>query len=62
LLGSAIAMQLASEVGDESGVLVEGSGKSLADVVGSFRWGWLPLGPPITQRGRRRPRAGSVWA
>jgi uncharacterized protein len=49
-LGSAIAVQLASEVDDESGVLVEGSFSSLPDVVSSFKWGWLPVGPLITQR------------
>lgn len=49
-LGSAIAVQLASETDDESGVLVEGSFTSLPDVVSSFKWGWLPVGPLITQR------------
>ena len=49
-LGSAIAVQLASQVDDESGVLVEGAFTSLPDVVGSFKWGWLPVGPLITQR------------
>jgi len=49
-LGSAIAVQLASQVDDESGVLVEGSFSSLPDVVSSFKWGWLPVGPLITQR------------
>ena len=49
-LGSAIAVQLASQVDDESGVLVEGSFTSLPDVVSSFKWGWLPVGPLITQR------------
>jgi alpha-beta hydrolase superfamily lysophospholipase len=61
-LGSAIAVRLASEVDDESGVLVEGSFTSLPDVVSSFRWGWLPLGPLITQRfdaGARVAQLGS---
>ncbi len=49
-LGSAIAVQLASEIDDESGVLVEGSFTSLPDLVSSFKWGWLPVGPFITQR------------
>ncbi len=49
-LGGAIAVRLAAEVGDEAGVLVEGSFTSLPDVVGTFRWGWLPVGPLITQR------------
>jgi alpha-beta hydrolase superfamily lysophospholipase len=61
-LGSAIAVQLASEVDDESGVLVEGSFTSLPDVVSSSRWGWLPVGPLITQRfdaGARVAQLGS---
>jgi uncharacterized protein len=61
-LGSAIAVQLASEVDDESGVLVEGSFTSLPDVVSSFKWGWLPVGPLITQRfdaGARVAQLGS---
>jgi alpha-beta hydrolase superfamily lysophospholipase len=61
-LGSAIAVQLASQVDDESGVLVEGSFTSLRDVVSSFRWGWLPVGPLITQRfdaGSRVDKLGS---
>ena len=49
-LGGAIAVDLASRVDDASGLIVEGSFSSIPDVVGSFRWGWLPLGPFITQR------------
>ena len=49
-LGGAIAVRLASEVDDEAGLIVEGSFTSIADVVATFRWGWLPLGPFITQR------------
>ena len=49
-LGGAIAVQLASQVDDESGVLVEGSFTSVPDVVSSFKWGWLPVGLLITQR------------
>ena len=49
-LGSAIAVALAAQVDDESGVLVEGSFTSVPDVFSSFKWGWLPLGPLITQR------------
>jgi hypothetical protein len=61
-LGSAIAVQLASQVDDESGVLVEGSFTSVPDVVSSFKWGWLPVGPLITQRfdaGARVDKLGS---
>jgi uncharacterized protein len=49
-LGGAIAVNLASEVGDEAGVIVEGSFTSIPDVVSTFRWGWLPVSPLITQR------------
>jgi uncharacterized protein len=49
-LGGAIAVRLASEVGDAAGVIVEGGFTSIPDVVSSFRWGWLPVGPLITQR------------
>jgi alpha-beta hydrolase superfamily lysophospholipase len=61
-LGAAIAVQLASQVPDENGVLVEGSFTSIPDVVSSFRWGWLPVGPLITQRfdaGARVAQLGS---
>ena len=49
-LGGAIAIDLASKVQDEAGTLVEGSFTSIADVVGTSTWGWLPLGLLITQR------------
>ncbi|MGY4827793.1 alpha/beta hydrolase [Sphaerotilaceae bacterium SBD11-9] len=49
-LGGAIAVQLATEVGDEAGLIVEGSFTSIPDVVSTFRWGWLPVSPFITQR------------
>ncbi len=49
-LGGAIAVQLASEVPDAKGLIVEGSFTSVPDVFHSFRWGWLPLAPLITQR------------
>lgn len=49
-LGGAIAVQLATEVADEAGLIVESSFTSIADVVSSFRWGWLPVSPFITQR------------
>ncbi|MET1113689.1 MAG: alpha/beta fold hydrolase [Comamonas sp.] len=48
-LGGAIAIALASEVDDEQGTLVEGTFTRMADVVGSMRWGWLPVGPFLTQ-------------
>ncbi len=49
-LGGAIGIDLASRVHDESGTIVESTFTSIADVVSSFKWGWLPFGPFITQR------------
>jgi len=50
-LGGAIAVHLASEVqGAAAGLIVEGSFTSIPDVASSYKWGWLPVGPLITQR------------
>lgn len=49
-LGGAIAIELAAQVNDEAGTVVEGTFTSIPDVVSSFKWGWLPLSPLITQR------------
>jgi alpha-beta hydrolase superfamily lysophospholipase len=49
-LGSAIAVQLASEVVEAKGLILEGSFTSIADVFQTFKWGWLPVGALITQR------------
>jgi hypothetical protein len=49
-LGGAIAIDLASRVEDEQGVIVEGTFTSIPDVASSMKWGWLPIGPLITQR------------
>jgi uncharacterized protein len=49
-LGGAIAVDLAAQSPDAAGLIVEGSFTSIPDLVGSFRWGWLPVGPLITQR------------
>jgi len=49
-LGGAIAVQLAGQVDDARGLIVEGTFTSIPDVFRSFRWGWLPLTPLITQR------------
>jgi alpha-beta hydrolase superfamily lysophospholipase len=49
-LGGAIAVNLAAEVDDEKGLIVEGTFTSIADVFRTFKWGWLPLTPLITQR------------
>jgi uncharacterized protein len=59
-LGGAIAVHLASEVSDECGLLVEGSFTSIPEVVSRFRWGWLPVGPLITQRFDAASRIGQV--
>jgi uncharacterized protein len=61
-LGGAIAVRLAAEVGDEAGLIVEGGFTSIPEVFNTMRWGWLPLGPLITQRfdaGSRVQRVGS---
>lgn len=61
-LGGAIAIALAAEVPDEAGTLVEGTFTSIADVVSTFKWGWLPVSLLITQRFeavRRVPDIGS---
>ncbi|MBA2672624.1 alpha/beta fold hydrolase [Ramlibacter sp.] len=49
-LGGAVAIDLAAQVTDERGTIVEGTFTSIADVAGTMRWGWLPIGPLITQR------------
>ncbi len=49
-LGGAIAIDLAAQVDDERGTIVEGTFTSIPDVASSFKWGWLPVGPFITQR------------
>jgi len=59
-LGAALAVELAADVADERGLIVEGSFTSLPDVVGSFRWGWLPVGPLITQRFDAASRIAAV--
>lgn len=49
-LGGAIAIDLATQVQDERGVLVEGTFTSIPEVAASMKWGWLPIGWLITQR------------
>ena len=49
-LGGPIAIHLATEVGDESGTIVEGTFTSIADVVSTSKWGWVPVSLLITQR------------
>ncbi len=53
-LGGAIAVRLAHavEAGPEraAGLIVEGSFTSIPELVSTFRYGWLPVGPLISQR------------
>jgi alpha-beta hydrolase superfamily lysophospholipase len=49
-LGGAIAIDLAAKVDDEKGTIVEGTFTSIPDVASTMKWGWLPVGPLITQR------------
>jgi uncharacterized protein len=61
-LGGAIAVQLAHEVADEAGLIVEGGFTSAADVFRSTSWGWLPIYWLITQHfdaGSRIAQVGS---
>mgnify|MGYP001809834905 CR=1 FL=1 len=61
-LGGAIAVNLAAQVGDERGLIVEGSFPSIREVVSTFKWGWLPVGPLLTQRFEAGERIGRVGA
>ena len=49
-LGGAVAIDLAAHVGDEQGTIVEGTFTSIPELASTFKWGWLPLGPLVTQR------------
>lgn len=49
-LGGAIAIDLAAKADDESGTIVEATFTSIPDVASTMKWGWLPIGPLITQR------------
>lgn len=59
-LGSAIAVELASQVDDARGLIVEGSFTSIPDVFSAQPWGWLPLTGLITQRFDAASRIGKV--
>jgi alpha-beta hydrolase superfamily lysophospholipase len=59
-LGGAIAIDLASKVGDEEGTIVEGTFTSIPDVASSMKWGWLPVGPLITQRFESIQKVASI--
>jgi len=61
-LGGAIAIDLAANVPDEQGTIVEGTFTSIPDVASTMKWGWLPIGPLITQRFeavKKVPKVGS---
>jgi alpha-beta hydrolase superfamily lysophospholipase len=59
-LGGAIAIELAAQVTDEAGTLVEGTFTSIPDVVSTFKWGWLPVSPLITQRFEAVKRVANI--
>lgn len=59
-LGGAIAVDLATAVDDSRGLIVEGTFTSVADVFRTFRWGWLPITPLITQRFESAEKIGKV--
>jgi uncharacterized protein len=59
-LGGPIAINLANEVTDESGTIVEGTFTSIADVVSSSKWGWMPLSLLITQRFEAVRKVGQI--
>jgi alpha-beta hydrolase superfamily lysophospholipase len=59
-LGGAIAVNLAAEAPEAAGLIVEGSFTSIREVFNSFKWGWLPVGPLITQRFEAAERIGQV--
>ena len=59
-LGGAIAVHLASEVADSKGLIVEGTFTSIPDVFQTFKWGWLPITPLITQRFESAAKIGRV--
>ena len=49
-LGGAIAVQVAAEVKDAAGLIVESTFTSIPELLGNIRWGWQPLAAQITQR------------
>ena len=61
-LGGAIAVQLASEVSDARGLMVEGTFTSIPEVFQTMKWGWLPITLFITQRFDSASRIARVKA
>ena len=61
-LGGAIAVQLAAGIDDAKGLIVEGTFTSIPAVFETFKWGWLPITPFITQRFDSAAKIGKVKA
>ncbi len=61
-LGGAIAVDLAAQAEGVAGLLVEGSFPSVPKLFNTFRLGWLPVGPLITQRFEAEARIARVRA
>ncbi len=59
-LGGAIAIDLAAQVDDERGTLVEGTFTSIPEVASTMQWGWLPIGWLITQRLESVRKVGAI--
>jgi len=59
-LGGAIAVQLATTIADAKGLIVEGTFTSIPAVFETFKWGWLPITPLITQRFDSAAKIGKV--
>ena len=62
-LGSAIAINVASEAPASmapDGLLLEGAFPSIPELVATFRYGWLPFGPLVTQRFESSRRIGAL--
>jgi len=60
-LGGAMAIALAAERDGIAGVVVESSFTSIADLVRSSQWGWVPfVGAVVTQEFDSRSRIGRV--
>ena len=53
-------MAMAHQVHDEQGTMVEGTFTSIPNVVSTFRWGWLPVSPLITQRFESVRKVGEI--
>ena len=62
-LGSTIAVRLAAELPQAqapAGLVLEGAFTSIPELVGTFKYGWLPVGPLISQRFDAGARIGQL--